>query len=93
MNEMSKHLIISGRVQGVGFRYYTYKNARELRIKGWVQNLHDGTVEVVLTGPPENVEKMQARLEEGPPSARVQQVEEVDEPINSDNLKDFSIRR
>lgn len=92
MNNRNKHLIISGRVQGVGFRYFTYKNARELGIKGWVQNLRDGTVEVVLEGPPENVETMVERLKKGPPSARVRQVEEV-ESVNSEDFKKFSIRR
>ena len=93
MSNETKHLIISGRVQGVGFRYFTYRSAKELGVKGWVQNLQDGTVEAVLSGPSEDVGKMMDELQEGPPSARVQNIEEVDGQINSDSFKDFSIRR
>ena len=93
MNGSAKHLIISGRVQGVGFRHFTYRNASKLNLKGWVQNLQDGTVEIVLAGSPENVNKMVDKLEEGPPSARVQNIEEVNGSVNTENLNDFSIRR
>lgn len=93
MNHATKHLIISGRVQGVGFRYFTYKTASDLGIKGWVQNLQDGTVEAVLSGSPENVDQMVDKLKKGPPSAQVQNVEEVDGSVNADNFNDFSIRR
>lgn len=93
MNTATKHLIISGRVQGVGFRFFTYRIAKELGIKGWVQNLQDGTVETVVTGSHENVEKMVDKLKEGPPSARVQNIEEVNGQINTDNFNGFTIRR
>lgn len=93
MHHSTKHLIISGRVQGVGFRYFTYRNANDLNLKGWVQNLKDGTVEAVLSGSPENVDKMVDKLREGPPSARVQNIEEVDGSVKTDDLNDFSIRR
>lgn len=93
MSTISKHLIISGRVQGVGFRHFTYKTARELGIKGWVKNLQDGTVETVFTGSPENVNTMKERLKEGPPRARVQHIEEVELTTDTDSFQDFSIRR
>lgn len=93
MSTISKHLIISGRVQGVGFRHFTYKTARELGIKGWVKNLRNGTVETVFTGSPEDVYTMKERLEEGPPRARVQHIEEVKLPADTDKFHDFSIRR
>lgn len=93
MNTISKHLIISGRVQGVGFRHFTYKTAQELGIKGWVKNLRDGTVETVFTGLPENVFTMKERLKEGPPRARVQHIEEMEMTTDPDNFQDFSIRR
>lgn len=89
----TKHLIISGRVQGVGFRYFTYRNATELNVKGWVQNLQDGTVETVLAGEQENVEKMVDKLKDGPPSADVRNIEQVDGSIDPDKFNDFSIRR
>ena len=51
MSEHSKHYLISGRVQGVGFRAFTARHATELDLKGWVRNLNDGRVEAVATGP------------------------------------------
>lgn len=93
MSTISKHLIISGRVQGVGFRHFTYKTARELGIKGWVKNLQDGTVETVFTGSPKDVYAMKERLEEGPSRARVRKIEEVELPADTDNFHNFSIRR
>lgn len=93
MDHISKHLIISGRVQGVGFRYFTYRTAKEHQLKGWVKNLYDGTVEVVVTGSRKKVAKMIEKLKEGPPSARVQDIEEIDKPPNTGQLEDFSIRR
>lgn len=93
MNTISKHLIISGRVQGVGFRYFTYKTAKELGIKGWVKNLQDGTVETVFTGSPEDVNTMKERLTEGPARAKVQHVEEIELTTDTDSFNDFSIRR
>ncbi|MCG2587851.1 acylphosphatase [Rhodohalobacter sulfatireducens] len=93
MNTISKHLIISGRVQGVGFRYFTYRNANELRLKGWVKNLRDGTVETVLTGDAENVYEMVEKLKEGPASARVDNIENVDGSVDSESFNDFTIKR
>lgn len=93
MNTISKHLIISGRVQGVGFRHFTYKTARALGIKGWVKNLQDGTVETVFSGSPQDVNRMKERLKEGPPRARVQNIEEVELTTETDSFQDFSIRR
>jgi len=92
-NSDSKHLIISGRVQGVGFRYFTYKTAKELGIKGWVKNLRDGTVETVFTGRPEDVKKMKEKLKVGPPSSRVQNIEEMELVENTNRFNDFTIRR
>lgn len=93
MSTISKHLIISGRVQGVGFRYFTYRNAKELRLKGWVKNLRDGTVETVFTGDAENVYKMIEHLKEGPASARVENIEDVEVNADTDSFNDFTIKR
>lgn len=93
MKTISKHLIISGRVQGVGFRYFTYKNAKELRLKGWVKNLQDGTVETVFTGDAENVYEMVEKLKEGPASARVENIENVDGSVDAESFNDFTIKR
>ena len=54
------HVIVHGRVQGVGFRWATGAEARRLGLDGWVRNRDDGTVEAEIQGPPENVERMRA---------------------------------
>ena len=66
---------ISGRVQGVGFRYYTLREARRRGVHGWVRNRSDGTVEAMLQGSREAVDGLLAWARTGPPSARVSDVE------------------
>jgi acylphosphatase len=63
---------IEGRVQGVGFRHFTYKTALRLGLTGWVRNLPDGAVEAVAEGTQEQVEEWLAALKEGPPASRVE---------------------
>jgi acylphosphatase len=67
-------LIITGRVQGVGFRFYTQRKARELGITGWVRNRRDGAVEAMVQGSSGAVEAMIAWARRGPPSAVVAEV-------------------
>ena len=67
--------IVRGRVQGVGFRYFTKRQAEELKITGWVRNLPDGTVEITAKGSPEALEQFMQRLEAGPIGSRVDQVQ------------------
>lgn len=67
-------LVISGRVQGVGFRYATATAARRLGVSGWVRNQPDGTVEVVATGDADAVRALVDWCHHGPPGARVTQV-------------------
>ena len=69
--KVTKHLIIHGRVQGVGFREYLRREAQRLNVKGWVRNRHDGTVEAVVHGWPEDVDKVLDWARHGPPAARV----------------------
>lgn len=71
---VTRHLLIVGRVQGVGFRFYTERKARELGLTGWVRNRRDGSVEAVVQGAPEAVETMTAWARRGPPSAVVAEV-------------------
>ncbi len=69
------HLRIYGRVQGVFFRSTMRDVARELGVRGWVRNLPDGSVEAVVEGEREKVEKIVEWAHQGPPLARVQRVE------------------
>lgn len=74
------HIFIEGRVQGVGFRHFTKVNAGEVGVHGWVKNLPDGRVEAVLEGPLDHLEEMVDRLEKGPGSSRVDNIDvEVEE--------------
>jgi acylphosphatase len=69
-------LRIRGRVQGVGFRWFVCREARELGLSGRVKNLPDGSVEVLASGNPETLAKLRERLRQGPPSGRVEGIEE-----------------
>ncbi|MBI2510106.1 MAG: acylphosphatase [Betaproteobacteria bacterium] len=69
-----KNLRIAGRVQGVGFRIYMQRKARELGVAGWVRNRHDGSVEATVQGAPKAVEAMIAWVRSGPPGAVVTDV-------------------
>ena len=57
-----KHIFFYGRVQGVGFRYYSVHKARQLGLAGWVQNLYDGSVEMEVQGKAETVDLLLVRL-------------------------------
>ncbi|RMF79356.1 MAG: acylphosphatase [Chloroflexi bacterium] len=69
------HAIVSGRVQGVSYRYYTMMTATEMGLTGWVKNTDDGNVEVVAEGPRPVLEKFLAFLHEGSPAAKVKNVD------------------
>jgi acylphosphatase len=70
---------IEGRVQGVGFRYFTRRAARSLGVRGQVRNLPDGTVEAIADGSAEALEALERSLRAGPPGARVDDVKVQDE--------------
>ena len=69
------HMVIKGRVQGVGFRYSAYRQAQSLGLTGWVRNRSDGTVEAEFEGARGALDSMLAWAKEGPPLARVSSVE------------------
>jgi len=71
---MAKHLVISGQVQGVGFRYSMAEEAERLGARGWVRNRRDGSVEAVVDGDPDAVQALVAWARRGPPSASVTSV-------------------
>ncbi|MCT7950412.1 acylphosphatase [Ancylothrix sp. C2] len=68
------HLIISGKVQGVGYRYYTAQQAKQLGITGWVKNLPDGRVEAIFEGNKQAITDMINWCHQGPPAAEVTEV-------------------
>lgn len=78
MSPEARHVFVSGRVQGVGFRWFVRERAREFGLVGWVRNLRDGRVEAWLEGPPEALATVLERLRAGPTSAQVEQLEVTD---------------
>lgn len=65
------HLVVQGRVQGVGFRYYVSENARDLGVTGWVRNTFKGEVEIMAEGPREQLESLLEQVQQGPSLATV----------------------
>lgn len=65
---------VTGKVQGVGFRFATVRRAHMVGVGGWVRNNDDGSVEALVQGTPDQVDQMLAWLRQGPPQARVDEV-------------------
>ena len=74
---VARHYMISGEVQGVGYRYFAQRIAARHQVVGYVRNLPDGRVEVLAEGMPEGVEGFKHDIAAGPRHACVEQVEEV----------------
>ena len=70
-NPAHLHVHVTGRVQGVGFRFCTVRTARRLDLVGWVRNEADGAVTAVAEGPRADLEVFLAALQQGPPGSRV----------------------
>lgn len=88
------HARISGRVQGVGFRWFVREEARRLGLAGWVRNLPTGDVELVAEGPPEVLEAFARIIAQGPPGARVELVHRLPTAAGIDTLPSpFAIQR
>ena len=91
MEQETKHIRIHGYVQGVGYRAWASKLAMRLALKGWVRNVaHDASVEAVVTGYAEDIQKFVSQCYDGPQAAKVDIVH-VTEGINKD-FKEFEIR-
>ncbi len=84
-------VLVSGRVQGVAFRWHAVEQARQLGVDGWIQNLPDGRVEAWVQGKPVAVESMLTWLARGPTHARVDSVERHREQPAT--LQGFDVRR
>jgi len=85
------HLIITGNVQGVGFRWFVQRTARQLGIKGWVQNKEDGSVEAVAEGMQESITLFIEACKKGHAYGNVENVL-VDEEKAGGGFADFEIR-
>lgn len=88
---VARRFVVSGRVQGVGFRWFVQDLASLEGAGGWVRNLPDGRVEALLEGEAEAVARLERRIRRGPPASRVEQVDVFEEPA-SDRLEAFRIR-
>jgi len=76
MDLEGRRFVVRGRVQGVGFRWWTRGRALQLGLVGSVRNRPDGTVEVLAAGPPDRLARFRGLLRRGPTSARVEEVRE-----------------
>ena len=85
-----RRYLISGAVQGVGFRYFAERAAREIGVTGWVRNLDDGRVEVRANGTISQLDDFEMRLRQGPAHADVRSFEVTEAPVLE--LKGFHIR-
>ena len=85
-------MFISGRVQGVFYRACAYDEARRLGLRGWVMNLPDGRVEVLAEGDPEKLRAMEEWCRQGPPYARVKNIEVREEAVKTGEFTAFDVK-
>ena len=78
---MQRYILISGRVQGVNFRYFTQQNAIKFGIQGYVKNLPDGRVEIVAEGDKATLDRFVTILWKGPSAAKVEAVKVEEHPF------------
>jgi acylphosphatase len=90
--DASRSYRLEGRVQGVGFRWWTTRAADALGLRGWVRNLRDGSVEVHAAGPVEALDELEVRLGRGPRGADVRAVKRLG-PAEGLPAVGFEIRR
>lgn len=90
-DHITRKYILTGRVQGVGFRWFTKRIAEKFAINGYVKNEYDGSVLVVAQGLIENIESFEGELSRGPSYAWVKQMS-IEPPDNKDIYQRFEIR-
>jgi acylphosphatase len=76
---MTRHVVVRGRVQGVGYRAFVEDTALALGLEGWVRNRRDGTVEAVFSGAEDIVARMVEACRRGPPAARIEAIDTLDD--------------
>jgi acylphosphatase len=89
---IARRYLISGRVQGVGFRHFTYAQAIREQLSGWVRNLPDGRVEISAEGEREAVVRFELVIRQGPPGGRVDEVDVADAAAPGGPARGFAIR-
>ena len=88
------HVLIHGRVQGVGFRAWVHHQAELHGLEGWVRNRRDGAVEAMFSGPDDLVEVMLKACHQGPAGSRVERVEPIENGgVEFDASSEFEVRR
>jgi len=90
---LAKRFSVSGRVQGVGFRYFVERTANRLGVAGYVSNLFDGRVEVYAIGNAAQLDALKNELRRGPRMAKVDQVAEDEAEVLPEYSNGFSIER
>ena len=88
--DFARRFVVSGRVQGVGFRWFVENEASKLGISGWVRNREDGCVEVLAAGTKTQLDSLYNVLKNGPRAARVDSVQVIEAEATED-LKSFRI--
>ena len=88
---MTTRFQVFGMVQGVGFRWFVARHARSLGLTGFVRNLPNGSVEVMVDGPEEALPALERLLRTGPGSAQVDRVERSTEPATTPAGKGFDV--
>jgi acylphosphatase len=88
---MTARFVVSGMVQGVGFRWYVARHARAIGLTGYARNLPDGSVEVVVDGPESSLPALERLLRTGPANARVERVDRTQEPALAGTNKSFDV--
>ena len=89
---VARRFVVSGRVQGVGFRFFVAEAAQGEGLHGWVMNRDDGCVEAHAEGEREAVERFERRIRRGPPGSRVETVQ-VDDDVPAGRATGFMIRQ
>jgi acylphosphatase len=87
---VARRFRVTGRVQGVGFRYFAEASARAEGLSGWVQNQPDGSVEIVAEGDRESVFRFEAKVRRGPAGARIDRVD-VQDDVPSGRAGGFTV--
>ncbi len=87
------HCLVTGRVQGVFFRASTQQEASRLKLNGWVRNLADGRVEIMASGEQDAIQSLIDWLRQGPPMARIDEIDFIENEADNRELMDGFIIR